>query len=253
MSIGWKDTKNTDHYEQVCRVRVNVLLLGASGMVGDGVLHECLADARVSSVLAIVRSPLAVRDPKLRERQHVNFLDFSGLAAELAPVDACFFCLGVSSVGLSEADYRRQTYDLTLALARALASAHPRAVFCYVTGEGTDSSGRSRQMWARVKGETENAILALPLEGYMFRPGFIRPRPGARIKSRVNRALYAVLGPFYPLIRRLAPTHVTTAENMGRAMIAVAAGGYATRILENVDINRLGSTHAGPVRPVDRR
>jgi uncharacterized protein YbjT (DUF2867 family) len=232
---------------------VNVLLTGASGMVGDGVLHECLADARVTSVLALVRSPLGIRDPKLRERQHKNFFDFADLRPDLARADACFFCLGVSSVGMSEADYRRQTHDITLALARALAGAHPRAVFCYVSGEWTDSSGRGRQMWARVKGETENAILALPLEGYMFRPGFIRPRPGARIKSRVNRALYAALGPLYPVIRRLAPTHMTTSENMGRAMIAVAVGGYAKRILENVDINRLGSTHAGPVRPADPR
>jgi uncharacterized protein YbjT (DUF2867 family) len=136
---------------------------------------------------------------------------------------------------------RRQTFDLTLAAARALAAARPGATFCYVSGEGTDSTTLGRSMWARVKGETENALLRLPLEAFMFRPGFIRPRPGARSRTPLYRAIYAVAGPLYPLLRRLAPTHVTTAENLGRAMIAVAVSGYHTRVLENVDINALGT------------
>jgi hypothetical protein len=218
---------------------MNVLLFGATGMVGDGVLFECLTDARVTSVVAVGRSPLATTHPKLREVRRTDFFSYADLAPELAAVDACFFCLGVSAAGRSEADYRRQTFDLTLAAARALAGARPGAVFCYVSGEGTDSTAAGRTMWARIKGETENALLALPLDAYMFRPGFIRPRPGSKSKTPLYRAIYAVAGPLYPILRRVAARHVTTAEHVGLAMIAAAATGYPTRILENPDINAL--------------
>ena len=216
---------------------MNVLLFGATGMVGDGVLHECLADPRVTSVLAIGRSPLSISHPKLRQKQRTDFFSYADLTSDLATIDACFFCLGVSSVGMTEADYYRQTFDLTLAAARALAAARPGATFCYVSGEGTDSSERGRSMWARVKGKTENALLELPLKAYMFRPGFIRLRRGTRSKTRWYRVMYAVLNPIYPLLRRIVPSHVTTAENVGRAMIEVAANGYQKRVLENLDIN----------------
>ena len=218
---------------------MNVLLFGSTGMVGDGVLHDCLADPRVTSVLAVVRSPLSVSNPKLQERRRTDFFSYADLAGDLAKIDACFFCLGVSSVGMTEADYYRSTFDLTLAAGRALAAARPGATFCYVSGEGTDSSERGRIMWARVKGKTENALLALPLHSYMFRPGFIRPRPGTRSKTRWYRVGYAVLDPLFPLLNRIFPTHVTTLENVGRAMIAVAANGYERRILENTDINAI--------------
>jgi uncharacterized protein YbjT (DUF2867 family) len=218
---------------------MNVLLFGATGMVGDGVLHECLADPRVKLVLAVTRSPLSRSDPRLRELRRTDFTDFGDIMAELAHVDACFFCLGVSAAGLSESEYRRLTHDITLAVASALAQARPGATFCYVSGEGTDSTERGRSMWARVKGETENAILALPLNAWMFRPGFIRPRPGVRSRTALYRIVYSVLGPLYPLLKRVAPTHVTTSENVGRAMIAVAAVGYSSRVLENQDINGL--------------
>ena len=221
------------------------MLFGATGMVGDAVLHECLLEPRVTRVLAVVRSPLEVTHPKLRELRRTDFYDFGDLAGELTSIDACFFCLGVSAAGMSEAEYHRKTFDLTLAAARALAAAHPGAAFCYVSGEATDSSERGRVMWARVKGKTENAILALPLNAFMFRPGFIRPRPGGRPSKRLlYRALYALLVPLYPLIQRLAPRHVTTAENVGRAMIEVATRGYPKRILENPDIDRAALPHA---------
>ncbi len=220
---------------------MNVLLFGATGMVGDGVLYECLADPRVTSVLAVGRSPLSVSHPKLGEKQRTDFFSYADLTSDLATIDACFFCLGVSSVGMTEADYYRQTFDLTLAAGRALAAARPAATFCYVSGEGTDSSERGRSMWARVKGKTENALLELPLKAYMFRPGFIRPRPGTRSKTRWYTVMYAVLNPLYPVFRRILPTHVTTAENVGRAMIGVAANGYQKRVLENVDINAIGA------------
>jgi uncharacterized protein YbjT (DUF2867 family) len=220
---------------------MNVLLFGATGMVGDAVLHECLADDRVASVVALTRSPLGMSHPKLRELRRTDFYSYDDLAAELATIDACFFCLGVSAIGLSEQQYHHQTFDLTLAAARALAAAHPGAVFCYVSGEGTDSTEKGRAMWARVKGATENALRALPLKAYMFRPGFIRRRAGGPpSKTLLYRIGYAFVAPLYPLLRRLAPTHMTTAENVGRAMIAAAERGYTTRVLENVDINALG-------------
>jgi len=218
---------------------MNVLLFGATGMVGDGVLRECLTDPRVTGVLAVGRSPLSVTHPKLRQRHRTDFFSYADLANELAAIDACFFCLGVSAFRMSEADYYRQTFDLTLAAARALAAARPGATFCYVSGQGTDSTERGRVMWARVKGKTENAILALPLNGYMFRPGLIRPLPGSRSKTRVYRMAYAVLVPIFPLLMRLVPKHLTTLENLSRAMIQAAAVGYPKRILENADINAL--------------
>jgi uncharacterized protein YbjT (DUF2867 family) len=219
---------------------MNVLFFGATGMVGDGVLHECIADARVASVLAIGRSPLGMTHPKVREHRRADFFSYTDLAGELKGIDACFFCLGVSAAGMTETDYRRQTFDPTLAAASALAGARPDATFCYVSGEGTDSTAKGRTMWARVKGETENALLALPLNAFMFRPGFIRPRPGKASKTPLYRAIYAVATPLYPVLKRVAASHVTTTENMGRAMIEVAAVGYPKRILENPDINALG-------------
>jgi uncharacterized protein YbjT (DUF2867 family) len=220
---------------------MKVLLFGATGMVGDGVLHECLGDPRVTSVLAVTRSGLSITHPKLREIRRKDFFDYRDLSRELEEIDACFFCLGVSSVGMSERDYYHQTYELTLSAANALAAAHPNATFCYVTGEGTDSSERGKRMWARVKGKTENALLALPLDAYMFRPGFIRPRPGARSKTRLYRLAYAILNPLYPVLSKLAPKHMTTSENVAHAMLAVADVGYEKRVLENWDINKLGS------------
>src|SRR4030095_15180737 len=152
--------------------------------------------------------------PKLREHRRTDFHDYADLTGELRTIDACFFCLGVSSAGMSEAEYHRQTFDLTFAAARALSSTHPGAAFCYVSGEGTDSSERGRTMWARVKGKTENALLELPLNAYMFRPGFIRARPGTKSKTLLYRALYAVAEPLYPVLARFAPRHATTVENI---------------------------------------
>ena len=220
---------------------MNVLLFGATGMVGDGVLHECIADSRVTSVLAVGRSPLGMTHSKLREHRRTDFRSYDDLTSELGGIDACFFCLGVSAAGMSETDYRRQTFDPALAAGRALAAAHPNATFCYVSGEGTDSTAKGRTMWARVKGETENALLALPLQAFMFRPGFIRPRPGKASKTLLYRAIYAVVAPLYPVLKLVAGSHVTTTENLGRAMIEVASAGYPKRILENPDINALGA------------
>jgi uncharacterized protein YbjT (DUF2867 family) len=219
---------------------VNVVLFGASGMVGQGVLRECLLDSDVQSVLSIGRSATGRRDPKLRELVHRDFLDFSSIENQLSGFDACFFCLGVSSVGMKEADYRHITYDFTLAAARPLASLNPGMTFVYVSGTGTDSSEQGRTMWARVKGKTENDLLRLPFKAaYMFRPGVIVPLHGIKSKTKLVRISYAVMGPLLPLLRAAFPKYVTTTEQVGRAMIQVAKHGAPKVLLENPDINEL--------------
>lgn len=224
---------------------MKVILFGATGMVGQGVLRECLLDAGVESVLAVGRSPTGQRHARLREIVHANFLDFSAIESRLAGFDACFFCLGVSSTGMSEARYSNLTYDLTLAAARALAAANPSSVFCYVSGLGTDTSERGRTMWARVKGRTENALLALPFRAaYMFRPAFIQPRHGVRSKTPAYQAFYTVLAPLSPVLRLLLPWYWTTTAALGRAMIRVSSEGYPRQVLYSRDINRLGAARA---------
>jgi len=219
---------------------MNVLLFGATGMVGQGVLRECLLDPEVQSVLSIGRAQTGQRHPKLRELVHGDFLDFSALEQDMAGFDTCFFCLGVSSAGMSEERYQRVTYDITMAAARTLAKLNPNMTFIYVSGMGTDSSERGRVMWARVKGKTENALMKLPFKArYMFRPGFIQPLHQIRSKTRLYRAFYAITGPVYPVIRALFPRYVTTTEQLGRAMIKVAKQGAQKSVLENWDINRI--------------
>ncbi len=221
------------------RGRVNVVLFGATGMVGAGVLIECLDDPRVESVLVVGRRSCDVVHPKLRELIRSDLFDFGDAPDDLLNLDACFFCLGVSAVGMSEAEYHRVTYDLTVATAESLLDVNPALTFCYVSGEGTDSTERGRLMWARVKGGTENQLLRMPFTAYMFRPGYIQPLRGVSSRLRVYRAMHAVIGPFYPLLARLLPKHVTTTVNVGRAMIEVAAQGHTKLVLENPDINAL--------------
>ncbi|HEY6475583.1 MAG TPA: NAD(P)H-binding protein [Polyangia bacterium] len=224
---------------------MKVILFGATGMVGQGVLRECLRDPRVTAVLAIGRSPGEATDAKLRQLVHRDFTNFSSLEGELAGYDACFFCLGVSSVGMSEADYRHVTFDFTLAAARTLVKANPEMTFIYVSGTGTDSSAKGRSMWARVKGETENALLALPFKGaYMFRPGVIRPMHGVKSKTRLYRAAYVVATPLFPILNLLARGSVITTEDVGRAMIEAAANGAPKPLLENRDIKELAAKAA---------
>jgi uncharacterized protein YbjT (DUF2867 family) len=219
---------------------VNLILFGATGMVGQGVLRESLLDKDVERVLSIVRTPSGVVHEKLSERAHSDFFDWTALEAELGGFDACFFCLGVASMGMSEADYTRVTYDLTLAVARVLARLNPQMVFVYVSGAGTDSTEKGRLMWARVKGKTENALRALPFKAvYLFRPGFIQPLHGIKSKTFSYRMLYIVAAPFTFIVRALAPGLMTTTEKMGRAMLAVAQRGAPAKILDNRAINEL--------------
>ncbi len=221
---------------------MRVILFGATGMVGAGVLHECLRDERVQEVLAILRTRSGQSHPKLRELIRNDFLDYSHVRETLRSFDACFFCLGVTAVGKTEEEYYRLTFDITLAAARMMAELNPGSVFCYVSGQGTDGSEKGRVMWARVKGRTENAILAMPLKAYMLRPGYIQPLGGIKSKTRVYRVFYQLMAPIYPVLRRLTPNLVTTNETVGRAMIELAASGYGSRVLEVRDINRVGRT-----------
>ena len=216
---------------------MNVLIFGATGMVGQGVLRQCLLDQEVERVRTIGRSPTGVAHPKVREMVRAGLLHYADIEADLAGFDACFFCLGVSSGGMSEADYTRLTYDITLAAAETLARLNPAMTFVYVSGTGTDSSEKGRTMWARVKGRTENALLRLPFRAaYMFRPALIEPLHGERSKTTAYRVGYVVLGPLLPLLRRLFPRYVITTEEIGRAMIQVARSGAPKKILESADI-----------------
>lgn len=221
---------------------MKVVIFGASGMVGSGALLECLDDSRVDSVLIVGRRPCGARHPKVSEIVHADYFDYASLQPRLAGCDACFFCLGVSSAGMTEDAYRHLTYDLTLAAAEAMAAANPRMVFCYVSGEGTDGTERGRVMWARVKGRTENALLRLPFRAaYMLRPAYIQPLRGVRSRTPLYQAFYVALGFLYPVLRRLAPRYVTTTVAVGRALIRLAAEGYPERIVRSDDINRLAA------------
>ena len=221
---------------------MKALLFGATGMVGQGVLRECLLDANVEKVVTVVRRPTGLTDQKLNELVQADLATLGSLEPRLAGFDACFFCAGVSSLGMSEEEYTRVTYDLTLGVARTLLRTSPDLTFLYVSGAGTDSTEKGRMMWARVKGRTENALLSLPFRAaYMFRPGAIMPLHGIRSSTRWYNAAYAAIRPIYPLLRRVAPTMITTTEQLGRAMLAVARKGYSAHVLEMADINRLST------------
>jgi len=209
-------------------------------MVGGGVLQECIENPEVSSILVVGRTPTGVTNPKLEEILHHDFFDFTEIEDRLTGFDACFFCLGVSAAGMSEEKYRRFTYDLTIAAAETLLRLNPGMTFCYVTGTGTDSSEKGRIMWARVKGATENRLLEMPFAAaYMFRPGYIQPMKGARSKTRLYQSLYTLFSWLYPVFEKVLPNQVTTTEQLGRAMIAVALRGYPKPILATADINDL--------------
>lgn len=218
---------------------MNVLLFGASGMVGQGVLRECLRSADVERVLTVGRHPIGQTHPKLHDLTVADLTQLDSVASQLAGYDACIFTVGVTAAGKSEEQYSRLTYDLTVGIARTLAALNPQMTFIYVSGMGTDSTERGRVMWARVKGRTENALLKLPFKAaYMFRPGMIIPMHGIKSRTAAYRVIYTVTTPVFPLIRRLFPNAITTTEQLGRAMLAVAKNGYGKTVLEPVDITK---------------
>jgi uncharacterized protein YbjT (DUF2867 family) len=208
---------------------VRVILFGATGMVGQGVLRECLLDERVEAVLTVGRAPVGDSHPKLTSVVSDDLFALEPITG----YDTCFFCLGLSSVGVAADEYERITYQLTLSVAGTLPE---NTTFVYVSGASTDSTERGRVRWARVKGATENALAKLPLRTFFFRPGYIQPLHGITSKTTLYRVIYRVVAPLYPVLRRLAPRVVTTTEEIGRAMLEVAANGYERQILENTDI-----------------
>lgn len=217
---------------------LKVIITGTTGMVGRGVLYESLESEKVDSVLIINRQPLGITHPKLKEIIVTNFFSLGSLKGNLTGYDACYFCLGVSSAGMSEEKYSKLTYDLTVSFAEAVVKESPALAFFYVSGTGTDSSEKGRIMWARVKGRTENKILSMPFrDAYMFRPGFIQPMKGVKSKTKLYNALYVVFKPLYPLFNWLAPKYVTTSVNVGKAMINLSINPYDRKHLENNDIN----------------
>lgn len=211
-------------------------------MVGQGVLRECLLEPNVERVLAVGRHKTGQNHEKLRDLAVADVFELSSIEHDLVGLDACFFCLGVSSAGMSEQDYTRMTYDLTIAVAQVLVRLNPTMTFVYVSGTGTDSTERGKTMWARVKGRTENALLALPFKAkYMFRPAFIQPLHGIKSRTKLYRAGYALTMPLFPLLKMLFPDFVTTTEKVAKAMLRVAKDGASKAILENRDINTLAT------------
>jgi uncharacterized protein YbjT (DUF2867 family) len=216
---------------------MNVLIFGATGMVGQGALRECLLDPEVKLVQTIGRTATGKQLPKLREIEHHDLSRYDSLDPQLSGFDACFFCLGVSSSGMKEDEYKRVTYGITMAAAETLSRLNPQMTFIYVSGAGTDTSERGRIMWARVKGTTENALRRLPFKSaYMFRPGIIEPLHGVRSKTLAYRIGYTLTSPLMPLLRRAFPNFILTTEQIGLAMLAVAKRGAPKQILETKDI-----------------
>ncbi|WP_379136399.1 NAD-dependent epimerase/dehydratase family protein [Paenibacillus sp. sgz500958] len=196
--------------------KIKAIITGATGMVGEGVLHECLNHPEIEQILVVGRKPSGIKHPKLTEILHADFTDLSSIQDRLTGYNACFFCMGTSSAGMKEAAYHHMTYDLTMHVAELLSSQNPGMVFCYVSADGADSTEQGRSMWARVKGQTENALLKLPFRKvYLFRPGFIKPTRGL---TRTHKFYYAINW-LYPVIRPLFPGHVVTLREIGLAMI----------------------------------
>ncbi len=217
-----------------------VIITGATGMVGKGVLLECLDHDSISEVLVIGRNPLGMKHPKLRELIHSDFTNFVEVKDKLLGYDACFFCLGISAAGLSEEQYKRITYGYTIALAKTLFKINPQMTFNYVSGEGTDSSEKGRMMWARVKGKTENDLLKLGFnQAFMFRPGAIIPLRGIKSRTKSYQFMYDYFLWLVKIIKLTAPNSVVDTTQIGLAMINSMLNGYPEKILKPKDILKL--------------
>ena len=219
-------------------IKVRAIITGATGMVGEGVLHECLLSPEVEAVLVINRKPCGVSDPKLKEIIHADFFDLTSIESQLVGYNACFFCLGVSSIGMKEPEYTRISYTLTMNVAQTLSRLNSGMTFCYVSGAGTDSSEKGKLMWARVKGKTENDLMKLPFKAtYAFRPGFMLPTKG--LKNTLS--MYKYVTWLFPLFQPLFPNSFGTLKDLGQAMINSTIVGYKKRILDVKDISSLAS------------
>lgn len=221
---------------------MNVILFGSTGMIGQGTLQECLKDKQVEKVLVINCQSCGVTDPKLTEIIHSDFYDLSSISGNFAGYDTCLYCLGISSVGMSESDYQRITYDLTIYIAETLLNLNKDMSFCYISGANTDSTEKGKTMWARVKGKTENALLAMPFKNvYMLRPGFIEPLKGIKSKTPLYQFIYSAFKPLFFILRNFKNI-ATNTETLGKAMILAAANGYEKPVLESRDINEIAKT-----------
>ena len=215
---------------------INAILFGASGMIGKGVLLECLEHPNVSKILAIGRRSCGIEHPKLNEIIHTDFLNYSTIEEELSGFNACFFCLGVPSSGMTEQDYHLITHDYAVKAAEVLSAKNPDMTFCFISGAGTDETGKSRMMWARVKGKTENSLKTIPFKNlYLFRPAVIQPKKGIK----PSYTFYKIIGPFYPLLRFILPKYFANTEEVGQAMINAVLYGMDRQVLENKDIIQL--------------
>ncbi|SRR5258705_2696377 len=220
-------------------MKIKAILTGATGMVGEGVLHECLQSEEVEEVLVVGRKTCGVNHPKLKEIIHPDFHYLASIEQHLKGYDACFFCLGVSSVGMKEPEYYKSTYLLTINFATTLVNQNPGMTFCYISGAGTDSTEKGRSMWARVKGKTENDLMKLPFKNvYNFRPGIIKPTKG--LKNALS--FYKYLGWLLPVIKLFAPKYITPLKDLGKAMINAATKGYDKQVLEVKDILALANS-----------
>jgi len=218
-------------------MEINAIITGTTGMVGKAVLLECLDNPAVNSILVINRKSIGLKHPKLKEIIHADFFDLWPIQDELKGYNACFFCLGVSAMGLNETEYHKLTYDLTVHFAETVAKENVQMTFNYLSGAGTDSSEKGKTMWARVKGKTENKVASLFKESYLFRPRVILPEKGVKSKVGWYNAVYVVLRPFFPLLKKM--DSITTSSRLGEAMINSVLHGYAKKYLENTDINIL--------------
>lgn len=218
-------------------MEIKVIITGVTGMVGEGVMLECLEHPSVKEVLMVNRKHYDLKHPKLKELIVPDFLKLDGFADQLTGYNACFFCAGVSSLGMKEAEYTRITYDTTLNFAKTVASLNPGMVFTYVSGAMTDSTEKGSLMWARVKGRTENDLMKLPFKGaYNFRPGFMKPTPG----QKSLKPIYKFIGLLYPLFYLFMRNQILTLQQVGRAMINSVLKGYDKQVLEVKDIKVLG-------------
>jgi hypothetical protein len=214
-------------------MKLKVILTGATGMVGEGVLHECLNHSEVEAVLSISRKPCGISHPKLVEILHSEFQNLDPIKNKLTGYNTCFFCMGVSSIGMDEEKYTALTHTLALHVAGILSAQNPNMVFCYISGAGTDSTEKGRTMWARVKGKTENDLMKLPFNKvFAVRPGFMRPTKG--LKNTLS--FYRYVNWMFPVLRKLFPKFVSTLKELGLAMIQAASNGYEKNILEVKDI-----------------
>lgn len=219
-------------------MKIKAIVTGATGMVGEGVLNECLQHPDVEEVLVINRKPCGVVHPKLKELIHADFFDVTSIEDHCRGYNACYFCLGVSSIGMKEPEFRHLTYDLTLHVAEVLSRLNPDITFCYISGSGTDSTEKGTSMWARVKGKTENDLMKLPFKQvFAFRPGYMQPTPG--LKNTLG--YYKYLSWMYPAVRALFPNYVTTLKELGLAMINITLRGYGRQIIEVKDIVELAA------------